>query len=158
MRQAAIGECTSSVWDRLTASPGVADAPEGARQLSIEQFKRAIARDLEALLNTRVAFPDGDLAGQPLCQRSILNFGLNDFAQLCQSDSEDRKEICARLREAIERHEPRLAKVRVALSAAPGMVNRLSFVISGHLRALPASGKAQFDVRLEQSSLHYSVS
>lgn len=158
MERATIGNFTSSVWDRLTAPAGTTGSHEGAGRLSAEQYKRAIAHDLEALLNTRVAFPEGELATLPLCQRSILNFGLTDFAQLCQSDSEDRKEICLRLRDAIERHEPRLAKVRVTLRAEAGMVNRLSFVISAQLRALPANDRALFDMRLEQSTLHYSVS
>lgn len=148
---------SSSVWDRLIEP---SHAPAGHQQpirLTLEQYKRAIARDLEALLNTRVALPDVTLANLPLCRNSILNFGLTDFAQLCLSDSADRKKICDRLQSAIERHERRLAKVRVELIIENGTVNRLSFVISGQLRALASTDRAQFDARLEQSSLHYTV-
>jgi type VI secretion system protein ImpF len=158
MKRASSDGFTSSVWDRLIATPHACAAHEGAVHLTLEQFKRVIARDLEALLNTRVALSGEALAGLPSCRNSIVNFGLADFAQLCLSDSEDRKEICDRLRAAIERHERRLSNVRVQLVSETGMVNRLSFLITGQLRAIAANERTQFDVRLEPSSLHYSIS
>jgi type VI secretion system protein ImpF len=148
---------SASVWDRLIGPIQTSTGHQNPMPLTLEQYKRVIARDLEALLNTRVAFPENSPANSPQCRNSILNFGLTDFAQLCLSDSADRKEICDRLQAAIERHERRLAKVRVELLTETGMVNRLSFVISGQLRAVASNDRAQFDARLEQSSLHYSV-
>lgn len=88
----------ASVWERLTA-------PATAAMLTLEQHKRAITRDLEDLLNTRTATADADLDGLPLSRRSIANFGLADFAQLCLSSSADRKDICDQLEAAIARHE-----------------------------------------------------
>lgn len=148
---------SSSIWDRLTAPLHTSAGRPPTMHLTLEQYKRAIARDLESLLNTRSALPDEQLATLPLCRGSILNFGLTDFAQLCLSDSADRKKICDSLKAAIEHHERRLSKVKVELVIETGMVNRLSFLISGHLRAVAASDRAQFDAKLEQSSQHYSV-
>src|SRR5471032_2852746 len=144
---------TASVWDRLIAPPQASAVNEGAELLSIAQFKQAIARDLEALLNTRVAIPDGELSNLPRCRNSIVNFGLSDFAQLCLTSSVDRKEICERLQAAIERHEPRLCNVRAHLVSVAGMVNQLSFVISAQLRTMAVGERTQFDVKLEPSSL-----
>lgn len=139
-----------SVWDRLTA-------PATAAMLTLEQHKRAITRDLENLLNTRTATPEADLAGLPLGRRSIANFGLADFAQLCLSSSADRKDICDQLEATIARHEPRLEGVRVQLLHEPGVVNRLSFVITARLRTRADEERVRFDVMLEPSSLHYSI-
>jgi len=143
----------ASVWDRL-ASP---DAGGPGNSLSPDQLKRAITRDLEALLNTRVAIPEGDLAATPHVRNSIVNFGLTDFAQLCLAGSDDRKTICDRLQSAIARHEPRLSHVRVHLTGEPGVVNRLSFVVAAELRACTAGQTIRFDISLEPSSLHYHI-
>lgn len=147
---------TSSVWDRIIAPPHAAPAQPDARQLTLDQFKRVIARDLEALLNTRIAIPEEELSGQPYCNNSIVNFGLADFAQLCLTSSEDRKEICDRLIAAIERHETRLCNVRAHLVAEPGAINRLSFVVSAQLRAA-GDQHVRFDILREPSSLHYFI-
>lgn len=148
---------SSSVWDKLR---GPVPTPGGQQQparLTLEQYQRAIARDLEALLNTRIATPEQELEHYPACRHSIVNFGLADFAQLCLTSSDDRKAICDRLTAAIERHEPRLRQVRVQLLDEPGMVNRLSFVISAQLQARAGDERVRFDVMLEPSSQHYSI-
>lgn len=149
MKQAA-DTFAPSVWERLTM-------PLTPATLTLEQHKRAITRDLENLLNTRTAMADADLAGLPLCRRSIANFGLADFAQLCLSSSTDRKDVCDQLVAAIGRHEPRLTCARVQLVHEPGVVNRLSFVITAQLRTMASGERLRFDVMLEPSSLHYSV-
>lgn len=138
----------SSVWYRLN---------NGGHRLSPEQFQLEVKRDLDALLNTRSAVQEDMLAAFPHCRDSILTFGLSDFAQMCLSNSADRKEICRRLKTSLERHEPRLSKVQVNLVPEAGAINRLSFVISARLPALAAAGRFQFNIMLEPSSLHYSV-
>lgn len=148
---------TSSIWDRMIAPPPAASAQSDTTHLTLDQLKHSIARDLEALLNTRIAIPDGMLAGHPYCVNSIINFGLADFAQRCLTDSVDRKEICDRLQATIARHEPRLSNVRTQLVTEAGAINRLSFVISGQLRDIAAGDRMWFDLMLEPSSLHYSI-
>ncbi|HEU5436619.1 MAG TPA: type VI secretion system baseplate subunit TssE [Telluria sp.] len=148
---------SSSVWDRLIEPVSPGSGQQRQLRLSLPQYKRAIARDLEALLNTRVAFTADELAHYPACRASIVNFGLADFAQLCLGSSDDRKIVCDLITSAIARHEPRLRQVRARLVEQAGMVNRLSFAISGQLRALAESDRVQFDVMLEPSNLHYSI-
>lgn len=141
------------LFDRLMDAN---DAAAPAR-LSLGQLKDAIARDLEELLNTRVALPAGALDGYPECAASIINYGLLDFAGMCLSSSEDRARICAALKAAIERHEPRLRHVRARLEREAGAVNRVSFVISATL-AVPGAGEAvNFDAVLQPSSLRYAI-
>jgi len=146
--------------------PGVLDRlmverEQGNAQLSVEAIKDLVARDLEALLNTRVALPAGAFASHPLAGASILNYGLLDFAAFCLTSAEDRAAICASIKSAIDTHEPRLKEVSASLVPLAGSVNRLDFVIHARLHlpdAPSASGDAvDFSAVLQPSSLHYAV-
>jgi type VI secretion system protein ImpF len=143
------------LFDRLMADRLQAGA---APRLSVEQQKDSIARDLEALLNTRVAIPEHVFAALPEARRSILNYGLVDFAGLCLTSKEDRQAVCASLKAAIEIHEPRLTDVSASLEFDTGSVNRLHFVINARLQLDPASEPVNFNAVLQPSSLHYAIS
>jgi type VI secretion system protein ImpF len=145
-------------------APGLLDrlmsdaAQDGsAQRLTGEQLKDSVARDLEALLNTRVAIPPGQFDGYPLARASILNYGMADFAGMCLSSSEDRNAICASLKAAIEIHEPRLADVSATLEPEPGAVNRLTFVITARLVGGPSDDPVNFNAVLQPSSLRYAI-
>jgi type VI secretion system protein ImpF len=138
--------------ERAQASPG------GVPRLSAEQLKESIARDLEALLNTRLAIPEHTFDDYPQARRSILNYGLADFAGLCLSSSEDRAAICASLKAAIEIHEPRLTDVTASIEPEAGRVNRLQFVINARLQVAPGAEAVNFNAVLQPSSLNYSIS
>jgi len=129
----------------------------GGRFLSQEQLKESVARDLEALLNTRTALSPQVLHAYPECASSILNFGLADFAGLSHSSSEDRLRICSSIRQAVERHEPRLCNVQVSLAERAGTVNRIDIVIVGKLRMQGGNEAVSFSAALQPSSLHYSI-
>jgi type VI secretion system protein ImpF len=125
--------------------------------LTSEQLKDSVARDLEALLNTRLAFDPAILAGYPEARGSLLHYGLVDFAGYCLSSSLERAALCTSIQDAIEAHEPRLRDVTATLDVAPGSVNRLNFIIHARL-ALPDGGEpVNFNAVLQPSSLHYAV-
>ncbi|NGZ85432.1 type VI secretion system baseplate subunit TssE [Duganella aceris] len=141
-------------------TPGLLDRLLGEHDvdgLTLEQFKDSVARDLEDLLNTRCALPASMLAAYPECARSIVNYGLIDFAGMCLSSSEDRARICAALKAAIDRHEPRLRNVQARLEREPGAINRVRFAISATLAGMPYSEAVSFDAVLQPSSQHYSI-
>ncbi|OXC91999.1 type VI secretion protein [Achromobacter sp. KAs 3-5] len=104
-----------SLFDKLFEAEG--QSPYALRRLSIEEMKETVARDIEALLNTRMVFTEEDLRRFPNCQRSVLTYGLSDFSGLSLASHYDREFICRSLEQAIARHEPRLTHVRVD---APG--------------------------------------
>lgn len=135
------------VWARITSTQ-VDNRPA--------LLQRAIAHDLEVLLNTRTAIPAHELADFPRCRDSIANFGLADFAHLCLASSVEREEICRRLASAIARHEPRLHGVQVHLAPDGGSINRLSFVIHGRLHGSAQDGM-RFDLTLQPSNLRYTI-
>lgn len=146
---------TRGLLDRLLDPQG--DHFRAAHGLSTEQWKDAVARDLEDLLNTRCALSEETLQAFPECASSIVNYGLIDFAGMCLSSSEDRSRICACLKAAIERHEPRLRNVQARLEREIGSINRVSFSISATLAGLPVREAVSFDAVLQPSSLHYSI-
>lgn len=143
--------CRPGLFDRLLGNH------PGGRFLTQEQLKHSVAHDLEVLLNTRTALSQELLQGYPECARSVLNFGLSDFAGLSHSSSEDRSRICASVRQAIERHEPRLRNVQVTLAQPAGVVNRIDIVIAGVLQGAGQQEAVSFNVALQPSSLHYSI-
>ena len=149
---------TPGLLDRLMGERAQASSNGVVSRLSIEQLKDSVARDLEALLNTRVALPPELLDEYPECRDSIINYGLIDFAGFCLSSADDRAAICASLKAAIDRHEPRLANVSASLEMDEGSVNRLNFVINGTLNVHPAMEPVNFNAVLQPSSLHYSIS
>jgi type VI secretion system protein ImpF len=142
--------------------PGLLDRLMGERvqpgRASVEQLKDDVARDLEALLNARAGMPPEAFDAWPLARASILNYGLTDFAAFCLSSSEDRAALCACLKDAIERHEPRLKNVSAVLVPEQGGVNRLGFVINATLHAGPGVEPVNFNAVLQPSSLNYAIS
>lgn len=148
--------CVPGLLERLMgAAQAGAGAPGG--RLNLEQFKDCVVRDLEVLLNTRAGCRAGQFDAYPQARASILNYGLVDFAAFSLSSSEDRAAICASLKDAIERHEPRLKNVAATLEEDGG-VNRLHFVINATLQADGGLEPVNFNAVLQPSSLHYAIS
>jgi type VI secretion system protein ImpF len=149
---------TPGLFDRLMDMPVPGAASGTVTRLSIEDLKDTVARDLEALLNTRTVIPETLLKQYPECSRSIVTYGLNDFAGLSLSSSDDRAHICQCLEKAIARHEPRLRNVRASLEVQEGSINRLNFAIAALLVVHSSQEAVNFDAVLQPSSLHYTIS
>lgn len=143
-----------SLFDKLFDDQPMAAA---RRRLSLEQLKDSVARDLEALLNTRTIFGVDAQGRYPMAARSVAGFGLSDFAGLSLASVNDRRRICASIEEAIASHEPRLREVKVELELRRRMVNVLHFSINAILVVRPAREAISFDALLQLSSLQYSI-
>jgi len=144
-----------SLFDKLFDDQPVSAA---RRRLSLEQLKDSVARDLEALLNTRVVLDESFEKAFPLAVRSVAGFGLADFAGLSLANVYDRRRICASIEGAIAAHEPRLRDVRVDLELHRKTINALYFSINAVLFVRPAQEPVAFDALLQPTSLQYSVS
>ncbi|MCE1239537.1 MAG: type VI secretion system baseplate subunit TssE [Azonexaceae bacterium] len=136
------------------------EQPMGAarRRLSLDQLKDSVARDLEALLNTRSVLDEESLEAYPLAGRSVAGFGLIDFAGLSLANIHDRRRICASIESAVAAHEPRLRDVQVELELHRKTVNALYFSINAILVVRPAQEPVSFDALLQPTSLQYSIS
>jgi type VI secretion system protein ImpF len=148
-----------SLFDKLFDDDPHGQAPATMRHLSLEELKSNVARDIESILNTRIAFSEELLEGLPECGRSVLTYGLNDFSGLSLASYTDRMFICRSIQRAIERHEPRLQRVKVALELNEQQsTNMLYFAIQALLVVHPAQEPVNFDAMLQPSTLQYSVS
>lgn len=145
------------LFDRLLDDQPQAATRGGRAGWTLEQLKDAVARDLEALLNTRAALPAGLLDAYPEVGNSIVNYGLIDFAGMCLTSSEDQKLICAAVQRAIERHEPRLTAVSASLRVRGTRVNRVDFLISARLKVDAAAELVRFDAVLKPSTQQYAI-
>lgn len=146
---------TPGLFDRLM---DLSASGATVSRINVEELKDMVARDLEALLNTRTVIPEGLLKQYPECARSIITYGLNDFAGRSLSSTDDRAYICMCLEKAIARHEPRLRNVKASLEVREDSINRLNFAITAMMVVSTSQEPVNFDAVLQPSSLHYTIS
>ncbi|HKO06686.1 MAG: type VI secretion system baseplate subunit TssE [Alphaproteobacteria bacterium] len=104
-----------SVLDRLLdANPERTHDDPRQRGQYVQELRRAVRRDLEALLNTRqrCISPPADLTE---LETSLLTYGIPDFSGLDLSSEEHRETFRATIEEVIKRFEPRFQRVSVIL-------------------------------------------
>ncbi|WP_426109817.1 type VI secretion system baseplate subunit TssE [Massilia sp. PWRC2] len=148
------------LFDRLADEDGPAAAPttrQRARAQARDACRHSIMRDLVALLNTRCAMQADTLQSYPAVAGSVVNYGLIDFAGLCMTSDSDQQKICSAVRQAIERHEPRLHKVSVDLRPQKGSINRIEFVITAELKGSLHDAALTFDAVFRPSLQQYSI-
>lgn len=144
------------LFDKLMAG-SIGQSINVVTSLSLEEMKDVVARDLESLLNTRSVISEEMLKRYPECSKSIVTYGLNDFAGMSLASADDRHYICRSLEQTIARHEPRLRNVRASLELEDGSTNRLNFAIAALLVLEMAQEPVSFDAVLQASSLQYSI-
>ena len=145
-----------SVLDRL-----LADSKDGGEGLtltySLEQLRESVARDVEALLNSRSAVDFEKLIDFPHTRKSVLCFGIRDFVGRVLTNVEEQQQISASLSHAISAFEPRLRDVRIEFYRRAGTMNSLSFTIRALLIAHPSAEPVAFDAVLQPSLSRFSV-
>ena len=146
-----------SVLDRLPAVHPDHSQLNDAPLYELAQFKRPLARDLEALLNTRLMPAEVRDDDYPLARASMLNYGIPDLSGISLLNPDDRELLREQLRRAIETHEPRLSRVRVNLDAPREMERHLRFRVDAVLRIHPHRPPVTFDATLQLSSNVYKV-
>ena len=147
-----------SLLDKLLDTGGGLAGQAVLRRFTVDDVKESVARDLEALLNSRIMHGDDALAGFEECKTSVLTFGVRDFAGLSLASSHDRAFVCRSIEQAIARHEARLREVRVVLEIDERATSVLRFGITALLIVSNAREPVSFDAYLQPSTLQYSVS
>jgi type VI secretion system protein ImpF len=148
-----------TLFERLADdAPGRADERPHARLLGAEELRESVARDLEALLNSRCAYRDEVFKHFPETSKSLASYGMNDFVGLSLANPSDRHFICRSIEQTIANHEQRLRQVRVTLELEKHSINRLKFTIQALLVVHPSAEPVLFDALLQPSTLQYSVS
>lgn len=134
------------------------DRGAGARPtLTIEQLKDTVARDVEALLNTRCALAMDVVEDFHLASRSVLRFGLDDFSSRSLASVADREFICKAIERALADHEPRLRNAHVELDVREAVGAGVRFNIHALLQIHPAAEPVNFDAVLQTATQQYKV-
>lgn len=134
----------ASILDRL-----IDDDPTGIEALPVrlqdlQQLKASVARDLEALLNTRQELFNQSAADFPEVDRSIVTYGLPDFSAFNLRSQRDRQAVQREVENAILKFEPRLAEVRVSLEPLKEHDRNVRFRVDALLKMDPALASGQF--------------
>jgi type VI secretion system protein ImpF len=146
-----------SLLDRLLDDEPDIVAEHARPQISLEQLKDSVVRDLESLLNARCGLRHDALAAHPQAQHSTLSFGMSDFSSMSLANTDERDAIRGAIESAIRAHEPRMKNVRVGLSTDK-FANRLLFTIQALLVVNPLREPVNFNALLQPSTQVYSVS
>ncbi|WP_236251020.1 type VI secretion system baseplate subunit TssE [Jeongeupia sp. HS-3] len=146
-----------SVLDRLLDDEPDQPPGSGWMLFDMPDFKRALARDLEALLNTRTIDYSELFEAHPLAAESMVGFGIPDLSGISLLNPQDREFLREKIRKSIERHEPRLGRVRISLEAPRELERALRFRVDAILKVHPHKPPVSFDATLQLSSNVYKI-
>ncbi|WP_005032960.1 type VI secretion system baseplate subunit TssE [Holophaga foetida] len=150
---------SSSLLDRLMDDrPDLSSESQSEFLFDVARYKRAVARDLELLLNTRSTYMgEENLESFPLAKGSVLMFGISDLSSLSLLNPQDRVFLQDNLRKTIDCFEPRLANVKVSLEISRDTHHVMRFRVDALLRVHPTRPPVSFDAMLQLSSNTYQV-
>jgi len=125
--------------------------------LSLRELKAAVARDIEALLNSRRELLFDVPEEFEHVRKSVLMFGLPDFTSYSLLNPQDRKTVRRAVEDTLTNFEPRLKSVRVTLEARDKYDMVLRFRINALLRTDPAPEPILLDAALHVVTSQYTV-
>ncbi len=147
-----------SILDRLLDdNPQVSTEPATSRNQDLRTYERAVARDLEALLNSRQETLEELPSDYVEVSRSLVTYGLPDLTSLSLLSQEDRNRIRRAVEDAITMFEPRLQRIRVNLEAPRERDRGLHFRIDALLRVDPSPEPVTFDAVLQLNTQQYVI-
>jgi type VI secretion system protein ImpF len=136
--------------DRLTDDqPEVQVESRTQRVVSLSRFKEGVLRDLSWLFNTQRHREDEGMDQFPHVHRSVMNFGMRDFAGML-SESGDIRQIEREIADTILFFEPRIIRRTLQVKVyrddevgkqAQGNPHRIYLQISADLWAQPMPEK-----------------
>ena len=139
------------------------DQPEQARDRPLSAgealavLRRAVRRDLEALLNAKRRWRSLPAVLEEL-PGSIAGYGLPDYTSGAMADAATREAFRQELEATIRRFEPRLAEVAVQLVESDNPLEpTLRLRIEGLLHAEPAPEPISFDTIVDATAAEIEV-
>jgi len=151
-----------SLLDRLTdLQPDKKKESASQQQLSQQQYKAAVIRDLAWLLNTSSLDTVFNLDGLSAVKRSVLNYGLPDISGHTAT-SVDTQDLEKNLQQVISQFEPRIIpnSLRLRVNSNPDDMshNSLQFEIEGVVYEQPMPFQVMLSSRLDLESGDFEIS
>ncbi|MBI5895763.1 MAG: type VI secretion system baseplate subunit TssE [Desulfobacterales bacterium] len=143
-----------SVFDRLDqeAAFGII----GGALADVEVVRKSVLRDVENLLNTRRCIVK-PTESQLYLNRSLYVYGLDDFVAQNPKSAQVQKLLEVTIRDTIEKFEPRLTNVQVALRPIDDYEHNLCFTVRATLPADPIREPISFDTWFSASRGEYRI-
>lgn len=128
-----------------------------AKGFSIKELRESVARDLEDLLNSRMA-KFATIDDFPLVKKSILQFGIIDFVGLSTANPSDRDTICQSIEYSIAAQESRLTQIKVEMLIDEQNMGSLCLSIQAFLNIHPLYEPVVFDALMKPTTQQYVIS
>ena len=151
-----------SLLDRLTdLQPEKSKESAAQQNMSQNEFKQAVIRDLGWLLNSVALDVCVDLDAYPEVRRSVINYGLPDLSGHTSS-TVDARGIEKAIRQAIHQFEPRIIRntLKVTVHTNPQAMshNALIFEIAGAVFGQPSPFQVVLKSELDLESCEFQLS
>lgn len=144
-----------SLLDRLMDDEH--NSPSDSGQFLTAQFRSALLRDLENLLNTRI-FHQSDISLYSELGHSLLSYGLPDFSRIQFELEAHRQAFAQQVQETIEHFEPRFAAVQVSIVPVKNTYERILYLrIQASLKTLPEPTPLVFESQVRSLDRAVSV-
>ncbi|REJ75587.1 MAG: type VI secretion system baseplate subunit TssE [Acidobacteria bacterium] len=148
---------TPSIVDRLVDyEPHESNESPKSVQQSINDLKLSVKRDVEWLLNTRIAH-DQIPEGLEETKNSLAAYGLPDFVGMSTNDSEGRKLLMKNMEDTLRIFEPRLINLRVTIKEIDVVGRGVVFQIEADLKMEPVPEPVVFDTVLMVGSGDFEI-
>ena len=148
---------TPSIIDRLIdyEPKNSREAPK-SRSQSLKELKQAVRRDVEWLLNTKIAH-DEIPEGLKEVNESLATYGLRDFVGMSSKDADQRSELLKSVEQALRKFEPRFLNLKVTVKDLDTLERGVRFQIEGNLRLEPTPEPIVFDTVLQMGTGDFEV-
>ncbi len=148
---------TPSLLDRLIdLDPQTLQEPPKSRTATLQQLKASVRRDLEFLLNSRYAIPDG-IENLEETSKSAMIYGMPDFTGHNVKNTGEQHKLVQKLETAIGIFEPRLVDLRIRLEPINEINRSLRFRIEARLKIDPVPEPVAFDTVLQIGSGAFEI-
>jgi type VI secretion system protein ImpF len=138
-----------------------------SRTYTLSQLKKAVARDLENMLNTKRELDCMEIMlereGKPVSSTfkelptSLIYYGIPDFTSKTFQSLPDRRLIQRMVQQTILHFEPRLTSVHVTVDQSAESKQSMHFSIQAILNVDPVTEPVTFDAFLQINTSEYAV-
>ncbi len=148
---------TPSLLDRLIdLDPQSSQEPPKSRTISLQHLKASVRRDLEFLLNSRLAIPEG-IETLEETGKSMVIYGMPDFTGSNVKNAGEQQKLVQKIETVIHNFEPRLVDLRITLEPVNEINRSLRFRIEARLKTDPIPEPIAFDTVLQIGSGAFEI-
>lgn len=144
------------LWRLIDREPGNIKEASRSSEISLDQYKRMVSRDLENLLNTKCSIQEVPETLREV-NNSLFVYGLKDFTSKSPKSPSVRNELRNDIGRAIMLFEPRLKNITISIENDPNDSRTIKIRIAGFLVFEDISEPVTFDTYFDINRGEYRV-